>query len=808
MDIEKYPAVSSDIILAGDAMLNRTALLGNQSGLVLHLPVELNVRDRTLVPSKWFGAAAFGRHYLTATRLWVVLSGELQPLDRKNQTEFTQAFDRVVRTYRIHGLTVRQTFFVPDGVDAIVMSVECDHEVRVVAEPQFDMRYYQSFNTDFAGYSTQIEPNSDGERLIVSNRTAGPTLMLPELTFHAVIAAANGTMRVELLPLGDRLREKTFLVDERRQKAIHTAYAETHVESPDHAPIWEQYSTMVYAPATIHGTTPLHLVHAFAPGAEQACSAADETIHNFASLRESKRAVVAARLAAGKLATGKPEIDTAYAQVLARFNDCLVARGITVRAHGDEEHSYDAIFAGDKYFLDAWKRDENISLGALLATGDYATMRSILKDTWQFQDERTGRLPQIIRLGDPVVYYSSDGTLWALRRLAQYTRTTGDTSLLDAKYSMVEHFFSASLGFVQRGLLPSGGIVDKGYLWETWEDTPYTPRDGYPVEIELLWLCALESFLPAIRQRNPMLAERLQAAHDEGRDTFNLFYLDGYLADSLSYQWKPRKLLTPNGYIAFEVDYPLPADFARSMVMLGREQLAGRVGIRGLAPRDWPSVLTPEFVADTNNVKGDDMASVGIYNYHRGIEWLWLNQFFVRGELCYGDPEKAYERYVEGQVQSALHAGGVGGLSELYDMHGPLGADFQAWSMSSFIESLHAFGGIDVDAVSRKVSVRPLPPKSWESFRARRKVGETQFDVEYRREGSAQVVGVRAIDPIPDGYSLRVGVRLDDGPRAAGVTVNGEAAAGQVEHRGEHGCESWVETPFTPNVEARFGSRA
>jgi glycogen debranching enzyme len=640
------------------------------------------------MPSKWFGASSFGRQYLSALRVWVVLDGVHTPLDRRTQTGFTQALDSAWRTFEVAGCPIRQTFFVPDRIPAVAVTLEAGQAVTVIVEPQFDMRYYQAFNTDFSGYEAKV----DLERLAVSNRIAGPSPTVPHLEFYASLAAESVGMRIDLLPANERLREKVYRVDEARERVIYSAYTETHERSPDEAPIWNSYATMVFAPAHLTATTPLTLVLGFGESEEEAGKAAAQTRRTLPTQRATKQHHVTERLEQAELRIGNAEADLAYAQILTRFDNCLVARDMTVRAGGDEaDRKVNAIFAGNKYFLDPWKRDENIALIALLLTGDHHTARAILRDTWRFQDERTGRLPQIIRLGEPLVYYSSDGTLWALRRLYQYTEMSGDRSLLDEKYAMIEHFFTASLNFVQRGFLPSGGIVDRSYLWETWEDTPYTPRDGYPVEIELLWLTALHNYLPIIAARNTDLAGRLHGTLADGLQSMALFYLDGYLADSLSYQWEPRTILTPNGYMAFDLDVPLPPDLARGMVLLARDQLAGRVGVRSLAPRDWPRVLSKEFMADSRNFHDGDMASVGIYNYHRGIEWLWLNQFLVKGELLHGDREHAYDLYIRGLVREALHQGGVGGLSELYDLRGPLGADFQAWSMTGFIACLHAF---------------------------------------------------------------------------------------------------------------------
>lgn len=792
------------IHLSGDALDGRTFLLGNEAGFILYLPVQQNIRDRTLVPIKWFGASEFGRKYLEVSLFWVRKDGAEQRLDRTTETGFTQYLDRVERIYQADGCSIKQTLLVPNGVRAFLLTMEADPAVGFAVEPEFDMRYYQAFNTDFSGYRAEVIDVEGHQVLSASNRIKGP-VTVRYLDFHALVAAVEGTATVHLLPEKERLRTKTYLKDEDRRKLIQQSYALTHEKAPDEAPIWDTYETQVYVPARIESPGAVTLAFAFGGSMDDAREAMESVTRHRTSLLRRKQAEVSDLLQRGGLSTGVPDVDTAYNQILSRFDEALVARDITIHAGDRDIPHFSAIFAGNKYFYDAWKRDENISLIAPLLTNDLTTVAAILRETWQYQDQRTGRLPQIIRLGEPLVYYSSDGTLWALRRLWQYTRATGDDSIFNEKYSMVEHFFAASLEFVKRGLLPSGGVIDKDYLWETWEDTPYTPRNGYPVEIELLWLTALKDFEPEIRKRNPQLAERLAHTYKEGMETFGLFCLDGYLADSLTDDFKPRTILTPNGYIAFDLDFPLSPELKRQMVMLAREQLAGQAGVKSLARRDWAGVLSPDFLRAKGSVVDGHLESVGLYNYHRGVEWLWLNQFMVEGELECGNPQAAYDLYLRGQVESALHRTGVGGLSELYDTNGPLGADFQAWSMAGFIASLHAFSGMQVDAIARRIRVRPDVPRDWTRYTCRRQVGETRVDLLFQRgRPGKQTVRITPVDPIPDGYTLSIGARVDR-PTQANVRVNGAA----VEHRRTHTCnpdvdEVWTEVPFTGDVCAEF----
>ncbi|MGI8825603.1 MAG: amylo-alpha-1,6-glucosidase [Chloroflexota bacterium] len=754
-------------------LTNHTFLLGNRAGFALYLPSAQNVRDSTAQAIKWFGASGFGRAFFEALLLWVEVDGRLVALDRTKQTSFAMHLEGATRVYRVGDFEIREQYFVPDELQACVVTIETD--LPVVIKPEFDMRFYQDFNSDFSQYQTEQATDV----LEVSNVIADVGPGHETMAFFGLVGPSNGPCRIEMLPEAHRFVTKIYVKDELREKMIERVYQETQARAPDEAPIWDRYSTQVYAPALFHLQGPVSFVCAFGGTREEAQSDFSAVQDNIQDLRCGKRENIETLLDASALDTGNRDVDLAYAQVLTRFNDVLVARDATLRAPPVHREHYFAIFAGDKYFMDAWKRDENISLGALLATGDFETARAILDDTWEYQDQRTGRLPHIIRAGEPLVYFSSDGTLWALHRLFEYTKRSGDITLLQTKMSMVRHFFETSLNFVQRGLLPSGGIIDKSYLWETWEDTPYTPRDGYPVEIELLWLTTLADFLPFVRESDAPLAGRMEVALFDGEATFKTFARDGYLVDSLSYDWSQRPILTPNGYIAFGLGYPLPVDLAHSLIVLARDQLAGHRGLRSLAPRDWPLILPAAFLEDPKNVRGKNMRSVGIFNYHRGIEWEWLNPFLVAAELTYGTADHAYKEYVAGQVHEALYEAGYGGLSELHDLDGQVGADFQGWSMAGFIQSLNLFAGIEVDALRREVRVCPSLPSDFPHIRARGRVADLRFVIEYSRpEERMQRLEIRLLNTAPNGYTITVALPIESGDRITAGTWNGSPTRG------------------------------
>jgi glycogen debranching enzyme len=422
--------------------------------------------------------------------------------------------------------------------------------------------------------------------------------------------------------------------------------------------------------------------------------------------------------------------------------DGLVARNMLAEGTALARPST-TILAGNQYFHDSWKRDENIALGFLLSLGFYDLAREVIRDTWQLQDETTGRLPQRIRAGEEPPYHSSDGTLWALIRLYQYWRCSGDMSLLIEKRLMVERFFERSLDRLVDDMLPSGRMTHPDYLWETWMDTPHTPRDGFPIEIQLLWLAVLRQYRPVIGPENPELEARMARAEAGAWEALRRFDVGGVLADSLDEYGTPRELITPNAYFAFGLGLDLGPQLERAMRQAGRAQLAGSHGIRTLAPNHWDRVFPPEFLADARNIRGRRMRSIGKFNYHRGVEWNWLARFFVEAELKFGDPETAFHRYLRPQVRSVLARDGIGGISELHDLSGARGPEYQSWSMSGFLEALHAFAAVKVDVPAGAISIEPQLPPEWPRLQLRKWYGTIPFDLTYSMVQGAPLLEIQ-----------------------------------------------------------------
>lgn len=775
-----------DVQLTREGLKGRTFLLGNKRAFSLSLPAASGPSDTLLHPHKWFGAYLYGRKFLEGQVVKATGHRE-HVLGLHQQTGFTMMLTGARRDYQIEGRLCSEQFFVPDGVQGFACTLLGDVDFAV--EPEFDLRYSIALNHSTDTY--EIEELERG--VLVSNLLpsgayddATETFVQDEGSpsdtriYAAVEILGDGAWK-EMLPTRLRSRRKLFRKDHQRHRFLADsqggrvdAGALEDETVADHAPLWNQSSSRVYAPVRLHVRGHGTVVYGFGASREEALGQVAALRENLIAFQAQKTEGMAEIVSRAQFETGSPRVDRAYIHVLGRLMDALVARYAVAEDTALDRPST-MILAGNQYFHDSWKRDENIALGFLLTLGFYDLARDVIRDTWQLQDPITGRLPQRIRAGEEPPYHSSDGTLWALWRLYQYWRCTGDDALLHEKLPMVTLFFQRSLDRLIRGLLPSGRTQHPDYLWETWMDTPHTPRDGFPVEIQMLWIACLRIFRPVLQPVEPQLEEAMGRAETEAWQALQRFNVRGMPADSLDERGEVRDLITPNPFFCFGIGLDLGAEVERAMRDVGRRQLAGHQGIITLAPQDWDRVFSPEFLGNRRAVRGRRMRSMGKYNYHRGVEWNWLSQFFVQAELKYGEPDVAYRKYLRAQVDAALDRAGIGGISELFDLSGTRGPEFQAWSMAGFLEALHAFAGVRIDVPDRRIRLEPQAPDLWLQLQVRKWYGSVPFDMHYGGDdstrslrvefpwGMAPEVEIEVALALPAKRTVDfLGVRLDD----------------------------------------------
>jgi predicted glycogen debranching enzyme len=344
-----------------------------------------------------------------------------------------------------------------------------------------------------------------------------------------------------------------------------------------------------------------------------------------------------------------------------------------------------SIIAGYPWFGD-WGRDTFIALrGLCLARGDFETARSILCEWAGAVSE--GMLPN--RFSDnatePPEYNSVDASLWFVVT-AQELVLQG--SLSEADRQKLEHASIEIVSGYARGTrygiaADTDGLLRAGApgVQLTWMDAKVgdwvvTPRRGKAVEIQALWLTALEH-VARIDARFNELRERARGAfarrfwNPERNMLFDVVDVE-HVPGRVDPACRPNQIFAAGG---LPVSLLSPEQ-ARAVVNAVERELYTPLGLRSLERHH------PDYRAHYSG---------GVYErdgaYHQGTVWPWLLGPFVEAwvKVRGSTPEakvEARERFVPPLLRHLEHAG-LGHVSEIADAEAPYfprGCPFQAWS--------------------------------------------------------------------------------------------------------------------------------
>jgi predicted glycogen debranching enzyme len=379
-----------------------------------------------------------------------------------------------------------------------------------------------------------------------------------------------------------------------------------------------------------------------------------------------------------------------------------------------------SIIAGYPWFLD-WGRDTLIACRGLIAAGLASEAGKILVTYAAL--ERHGTLPNMLSADSTANRDTSDAPLWLALASAEAAEALGDNflntdlqngrRLIDALHSIAEGYSNGT---------PNGIRVDheSGLVWSpshfTWMDTNYpasSPREGYPIEIQALWLVLLRllgRFLPEEH------ANKWNAMAALAETSLDMFWLDeeGFYADVLlAHPGCPAKYSRPADHLRpnqlFLVALGLAhGSRAQSAVTAAWRHLLVPGAMRSLAP------LPVKTALEVRSHCGDPLNDPhnpywGRYEgdedtrrkpaYHNGTAWGWPLGVFCEAlaKAWPGDPAaKAASMAILGSVDLLLAEGCAGHLPEIMDgdaPHTPRGCDAQAWSLSEAIRAARAIGG-------------------------------------------------------------------------------------------------------------------
>ena len=275
----------------------------------------------------------------------------------------------------------------------------------------------------------------------------------------------------------------------------------------------------------------------------------------------------------------------------------------------------------------------------------------------------------------------------------------GGRSLRDVAVSIVASYLEGTPNGIR--VDPASGLVFSPAHF-TWMDTNYpaaTPRAGYPVEIQALWIAALA----VVRER--LGVTRFEAVERRARAALAARYaLDGVgLADSLrtadgafapAAEALPEDALRPNQLLAVTLGAIDAASPLAAAVVDATETLLVPGAIRSLADRP---VQVPQPVWRDGRLLNDpEHPYWGRYEgdedtrrkpaYHNGTAWAWLFPSWCEAAaMVRGDVDAA--RALLASSYALFETGCLGQLPEIVDgdaPHAQRGCLAQAWSVTEF----------------------------------------------------------------------------------------------------------------------------
>jgi len=394
--------------------------------------------------------------------------------------------------------------------------------------------------------------------------------------------------------------------------------------------------------------------------------------------------LAALKAASQRLTAPLPRTAPAWIRALAQASDQFIVRRGEAVAY--------SILAGYPWFTD-WGRDTMIALpGLATSLRRYDLAAGILRNYAGFVDR--GMLPNCFPDGgEPPQYNTADATLWMLQALDDYLQAKPDPDLVRDLFPILMTIIHAHAEGTRYGIHvdPADGLLHTGEAGTqlTWMDAKhgdevFTPRIGKPVEINALWLNALDV---AVRlasagrnMREKRFCESLLARagasfarfwNEERGCLFDVIDADG--GSALDARIRPNQILA--------VSLPcctLSQEQMRAVVdCCGRELLTSH-GLRSLSAKD------PGYIG---RYGGDGRQRDAAY--HMGTVWGWLLGPFARAHFrVHGDARLA-QSFLEPMAQQ-LNSACLGSIGEIFDgdaPHSARGCFAQAWSVAEILRS-------------------------------------------------------------------------------------------------------------------------
>ena len=313
------------------------------------------------------------------------------------------------------------------------------------------------------------------------------------------------------------------------------------------------------------------------------------------------------------------------------------------------------ILTGYHCFIKARGRDTFISLpGLLLETGRFREAEDIFR--WHLEHEKNG----LILNRYPDSYDSSDATLWFFWALFHYIQKLPGSPFVATIRHELETLISQ---YPQSGVALLDGNLIRVTDGSTWMDTSATSRGGMPVEINALWILALE-LMEYLKFSTPIRSHDAHQAFQKFWNPETRCLYDTLMQDDPT--------VRSNQIIALSFGL-IPFDDGHKALEVIEKELLTPYGLRSLSPSS----------------AGYHGRELGDLMHHNGMVWPWQTGFYIDALIQYGaDYEKVQSMITP--LWNHFLTDGVGMAPEMFDgeaPHKPCGAICLASSIAELIRA-------------------------------------------------------------------------------------------------------------------------
>jgi predicted glycogen debranching enzyme len=289
-------------------------------------------------------------------------------------------------------------------------------------------------------------------------------------------------------------------------------------------------------------------------------------------------------------------------------------------------------------------------------------------------------------------YNTVDAALWYFESVRQYFEATQDVLTLQNLFPVLANMIDAHIAGTRYNIHvdPADGLLYAGGpgVQLTWMDAKIgdwvvTPRVGKPVEINALWINALETIAGFARllAKPADVYEKLSA---KTKQSFQRFWNAdrGCCFDVIDSPGIGNDAaLRPNQIFAVSLPVsPFTPERQKTVVDVCAQRLLTSHGLRSLAPGE---------AGYSGHYGGSPRDRDAVY--HQGTVWGWLlGPFALAHYRVYRDRQAAL-RFLD-PLGRQIYASGLGTQSEIFDGDPPFtprGCIAQAWTVAEVLRAWH-----------------------------------------------------------------------------------------------------------------------